>query len=236
MGSLKQEDLNMHKLVKDFNFNITADDILKGQGIDPNRASKRLVETAEAVIAEAEALIKPAAIYTLVDVTELEHQTVHFEGGRFEGSLVQKSMAGADQLYIAVCTIGDALEKRVDQLMSEDPVMAIALDGAGITAVRKVSLTVEDLISKETCELNLSLGMRAQPGQEGWPIEQQREVFKLLPGEEIGVHLTESCLMIPRKTVSFVIPRGNSLNEAKVPCDFCSKRSRCEWRKEKQIV
>jgi len=226
----------MHKIIKDFNIKLTAKDILKGQGIDPERASQRLFETAEAVINEAEALLEPVAIYTVVDVIELDHQTVRFKDGEFKGSLVQKSMAGAAQLYVVVCTIGKALEERVDQLMAEDPVRAIALDGAGITALRKVSLTVEDIISKETCELGLSLGMRAQPGQEGWPIEQQREVFKLLPGNEIGMRLTDSCLMLPRKSVSFVIPRGKDLSDAKVPCDFCSKRDRCEWRKEKQIV
>jgi hypothetical protein len=226
----------MHKIVTEFDIKLTAADILKGQGIEPERASTRLFEAAEAVISEAEALLRPIAIYTVFDVIELEHQTVRFAGGEFEGSLVQKSMAGAEQLYIAVCTIGEPLEGRVDQLMNEDPVRAIALDGAGITALRKVSLTVENLISRETCELDLSLGMRAQPGQEGWPIEQQRVVFKVLPVEEIGVHLTESCLMIPRKSVSFVIPRGNDLTDAKAPCDFCSKRGRCEWRKEKQIV
>lgn len=226
----------MHKIISEFEIKLNATNILKGQGIDPERASKRLFDTAEAVIDEAESLLRPAAIYTVVDVLELEHQTVRFAGGEFAGSLVQKSVAGAEQLYVAVCTIGETLEKRIDQVMTEDPVKAITLDGAGITALRKVSLTVEDLISKETCALNLSLGMRTQPGQEGWPIEQQREVFKLLPCDEIGVRLTESCLMIPRKSVSFVIPRGKDLSDAKAPCDFCSKRSRCEWRKEKQIV
>lgn len=226
----------MHKIVSEFDIKLNATDILKGQGIDPERASKRLFDTAEAVIDEAEALLKPASIYTVTDVIELEHQTVRFTGGEFQGSLVQKSMAGAEQLYVAVCTIGDALENRVDQLMNEDPVKAIALDGAGISALRKVSLTVEDLISKETCALNLSQGMRAQPGQEGWPIEQQREVFKILPCDQIGVRLTESCLMLPRKSVSFVTPRGKNLSDAKAPCDFCSKRGRCEWRKEKQII
>lgn len=226
----------MHKIISKFDIKLTALKILKGQGIDPKRASKRLFETAEMVIDEAKALVKPLAIYTVVDVTELEHQTVRFAGGEFAGPLVQKSMAGAEQLYVAVCTIGDTLEKRVDQMMTEDPVKAIALDGAGIAALSIVSVTVGDLISKDICDLNLAQGMRAQPGQEGWPIEQQRVVFKLLPCDEIGVRLTESCLMLPRKSVSFVIPRGKDLSDAKAPCDFCSKRGRCEWRKEMQIV
>ncbi len=224
----------MYKQVNDFDFHLYAEDVLKGQGIDPARASNRLVEAAENVIEEAHSLLKPAALYIIVKVTAFEHQRVVFEGGNFEGSLVARAMAGADHLNIALCTIGDELENRVHEMMNENPVMAVTLDGAGIAAIRKVAQTVEDIISAEACELDLALGMRAQPGQEGWPIEQQREVFSVLPGAEIGLRLTESCLMIPRKSVSFVIPRGKELSSSVVPCDFCSKRDRCEWRKDKQ--
>ncbi len=224
----------MYKQVNDFDFRLTGEDVLKGQGIDPAKASTRLTEAAEAVIEEAQSLLKPAALYTIVGVTNFEHQQVSFEGGSFEGSLVARAMAGADHLNIALCTIGDDLENRVAALMDENPILAITLDGAGIAAIRKVAQTVEDIISAEACDLDLDLGMRAQPGQEGWPIEQQREVFSVLPGEDIGIRLTESCLMIPRKSVSFVIPRGKELSSSVVPCDFCSKRERCEWRKDKQ--
>lgn len=224
----------MHRIVKDFDFQLTAEDILKGQGIDPARASDRLKGTAESVIDEAHSLLKPTAIYTVVNVLEFEHKTISFEGGFFEGSLVSKALAGADHLNIAVCTIGDTLELRVEEMMNENPVEALAMDGAGIAALRKVSIAVEDIISAEACDLKLDLGMRAQPGQEGWPIEQQRQVFSVLPCEKIGLRLTESCLMIPRKSVSFVIPRGSNLESGMSPCDFCSKRNRCDWRKDKQ--
>ncbi len=224
----------MYTIVDKFDFELTAEDVLKGQGIDPERASERLISTAESILAEAKPLLKPAAMYELLKVNDFEHRKIDFEGGSFEGSLVGKAFAGADHLYLAVCTIGEALEKRVEELMSENPVAGVALDGAGIAAIGYVSRSVEDIISKETCELELSLGMRAQPGQEGWPIEQQRQVFSILPADKIGMRLTESCLMIPRKSVSFVIPRGKELNNSVVPCDFCSKRNRCDWKKEKQ--
>lgn len=224
----------MNKLVKEFDIRLSPEDILLGQGIDPARASNRLFETARPVVEEAHDLLKPAAIYKIVEVIKFEHQRVSFEGGAFEGSLVARAMAGAEHLYIAVCTIGEELEKRVEELMSGNPLRAVTLDGAGIAGLRKVSQAVEDIISAEACELDLDLGMRAQPGQEGWPIEQQREVFSVLPAGQIGVRLTESCLMLPRKSVSFVIPRGEALNNSLAPCDFCSKRNRCEWRKDKQ--
>ncbi len=224
----------MHKLVTEFDFQLTKEDVLRGQGIEPERASNRLLESAESVIDEAHSLIQPAGLYTIVKVNEFNHQKVIFEGGSFEGSLVARAMAGAEHLNIAACTIGEPLESRVQEMMSENPVRAVALDGAGIAAIRKTAQTVEDIISKEACEIDSSLGMRAQPGQEGWPIEQQRQLFSVLPGDEIGIRLTESCLMIPRKSVSFVIPRGDALSDSVSPCDFCSKRNRCEWRKDKQ--
>ncbi len=224
----------MYELIKEFDFTISEEDILKGQGIDPNRASPKLFKQAEEVIEETHSLIKPAAVYTITEVTGFEHQKITFEGGGFEGPLVGRAMAGAEHLNIAICTIGGKLEKRVEEIMSENPIMGVALDGAGIAAVRKVSQTVEDIISARACELETALGMRVQPGQEGWPIEQQRLVFSILPADKIGVRLTESCLMIPRKSVSFIVPRGKELSSSVVPCDFCSKRNRCEWRKEKQ--
>jgi len=224
----------LYKLITDIDITLQPEDVLKGQGIDPGRASKRLLEDAASIIEEAHSLLKPAAVYTIVDVIKFEHRRIVFEGGSFEGPLVARAMAGAEHLNIAVCTIGEQLEKRVQDLMSGSPVKAVALDGAGTAALRKTSQAIEDIFSAEACKLDLSLGMRVQPGQEGWPIEQQRLVFKLLPTDEIGVRLSESCLMIPRKSVSFIIPRGESLSSSMVPCDFCSKRDRCEWRKEKQ--
>ncbi len=221
------------KEIHDFDIKLTAEIILKGQGIDPARASDRLLGFAEEVLEEAQSLLEPAAIYSLVKVESMEGRRVNFEGGFFEGRLVEKAVKGAEHLYIGVCTIGHKLEKRVDEMMSENPVQAVTLDGAGIAAVGMASQAVEDLISAETCKLDLSLGMKAEPGQEGWPIEQQRQVFSLLPVDKIGVRLTDSCLMLPRKSLSFVIPRGKELDNSILPCDICSKRERCEWRKEK---
>jgi hypothetical protein len=77
--------------------------------------------------------------------------------------------------------------------------------------------------------------MRAQPGQEGRAIWQQRVIFERLPTDEIGVRLTDSCLMIPRKSVSFVIGLGPQMRPDAVACDFCSERERCLWRVKAEV-
>ncbi|MFO8034671.1 MAG: hypothetical protein R6U88_05885 [Candidatus Bipolaricaulota bacterium] len=222
----------MYRQVKDVVLHLSAEDVLRGQGIDPGRAPQRLVDSANAAIEETHALVSPAALYTIVNVTDFEHYRISFEGGSFEGPLVARATAGAQQLSIALCTIGESLERRVEEMMRTNMVAAVALDGAGTAALRKVSQAVEAGIKDEACKRGLTVGMRAQPGQEGWPIEQQRQVFSALPAHEIGIRLTDEFLMIPKKSVSFVIPSGRALDSQAVPCDVCSKRSRCGWRKE----
>ncbi len=116
-----------------------------------------------------------------------------------------------------------------------DAVRALALEGAGIAVVRQVANTTGVQICDAATARGLRVGMRANPGQEGWSIQQQRVVFGLIPAEEIGVRLTSSCLMLPRKSVSFAMGLGPDMRADAVPCDFCSKRERCHWRRAKAL-
>lgn len=206
--------------------------VLRGQGIAPDRARPRVVAAARGVLDEAQALLAPAALYVTLPVRDFRHRQVTLDGGAvFTGPLVARALAGATQVYLIVCTIGPAMEERMDALFAAgDPVRAMALDGAGTAALGEVSGTVVARLRAEASAHGLGSGMRASPGQEGWPIEQQRVFFGLIPAQEIGVRLTKSCLMLPRKTVSFVIGLGLEMRPDAVTCDFCSKRERCHWR------
>ncbi len=207
--------------------------ILRGQGIDnPARASPRVVAVAQEVLDEAQALLAPAAIHTILPVRDFHHQTVILDDRvTFEGPLVARALAGATQIALAVCTIGPALEERSSALFAAgDPLQALALDGAGTAAVEEVSTIVTARIRAEASARGLGSGMRASPGQEGWSIWQQRALFGLVPAGEIGVRLTDSCLMLPCKSVSFVVGLGLEMRPDAVTCDFCSKRERCPWR------
>jgi len=118
----------------------------------------------------------------------------------------------------------------VEPNFADDPVKALALEGAGVALLRQVSEVVARRIREEASSRGWGSGMRAQPGQEGWPIRQQAVVFDLLPAERIGVRLTGSALMLPRKSVSLAIGMGPDMRPDGVACDLCSKRERCPWR------
>ncbi|GAB4536310.1 MAG: vitamin B12 dependent-methionine synthase activation domain-containing protein [Anaerolineae bacterium] len=217
----------------DFQIRLDVDQVLEGQGIPPHRASESLRNAAQGVIHEAHQLLAPAALTAILPVQRFEHQQILLgDGASFHGSLVARALAGATQVAVAVCTIGPALEQRMEALFAAgEATRAMALEGAGVAAIRQVADAVGVSICDTATARGLKVGMRASPGQEGWPIQQQRVLFGLIPAEEIGIRLTSSCLMLPRKSVSFAMGLGPEMRADSVPCDFCSKRERCNWNR-----
>ncbi len=215
----------------DIRVSLDATRVLEGQGIDPGRAGPALTSAAENVIEEAQGLFAPASVWEVLPVRDFHHQTIVLDRGvPFEGTLAARALAGSKEVALAVCTIGSALEARVRELFQEDPVRAITLNGAGIAALRQVSETLVRHIRGKAASRGWGSGMRAQPGQEGWAIEQQQVLFALVPADRIGVTLTDSALMLPQQSVSFVIGMGPDMRPDGVACDFCSKRGKCLWR------
>lgn len=218
-------------IITDIHPPLSVEHVLRGQGIDPSRARPRLVAAAESVLDEARSLLDPVAMYTILPVRDFYHQTIVLDGGAtFEGPLVARALAGATEVALLVCTIGPALEEQAGALFATDSVRGMALDGAGNAAVGEVARLIVSKICDEALARGLGTGMYANPGQEGWPIEQQRVFFDLVPAQEIGVQLTKSCLMLPRKSVSIIVGLGPEMRPDAVVCDFCSKRERCSWR------
>jgi hypothetical protein len=220
--------------ITDLELSLDVARVLRGQGIDPSRARPEIAAVAQEVLDEAGSLLDPVALHTILPVRDFRRQRVTLEGGGasvFEGPLVARALAGATEVVLAVCTIGPALEDRVNALFSAgDPLRALALDGAGIAALGELSRALRKRIRAEASARGVRTGMRASPGQEGWSLGQQRVLFDLVPAEKIGVRLTDSCLMMPRKSVSFVVGLGPEIRADGTTCDFCSKRMRCRWR------
>ena len=227
----------MVSVITDLPLSLDEGHILRGQGIDPDRARPEIVTAARDVLDMAQGLFTPAAMFTTLAVCDSHHRQVTLEGGViFEGPLVARALAGATYVAVVVCTVGSALDEQVDALFSGgEPVQALALDGAGTAAVGEVSRLVGERVCDLATAQGARIGMWASPGQEGWSIYQQRVVFGLLEAETIGVQLTTNCLMVPRKSVSFVVGMGPEMQADGVACDFCSKRDRCQWQRQADV-
>lgn len=111
-------------------------------------------------------------------------------------------------LVAAVCTVGPALEARVAGLIErgERP-RALVADAVASAAVEAAADRAERLAGRlaggDGCT-----GRRVSPGYGAWPLEAQRALVAFVDAAAIGVTLTPQLMMVPRKSVSFVVPTG----------------------------
>ena len=213
---------------------LDVDAVLAGQGCDahmPASRRARLVEAAQRALAAGPDLVTPRLVFDAARVTAFGRDEVHLAGGRLRGEAPWLRLRGATRIVATVATLGPRLETEVSRLMDADPLLALALDGYGTAALNDMVHNVCGRFRDEA----LSAGERTtpplSPGMDGWPLAQgQRELFSVVDASAIGVALTESSLMLPRKSISVVVGIGAEVEQSGRQCDWCSMRERCRFR------
>ncbi len=156
-------------------------------------------------------------------------------------------------IALGLVTIGPGLERRVSELLARgEDLRALLLDAAGSAAAEEAADELERRIhaaggsggtARDEGERDVAerggaprrKPRRVSPGYGAWPLTAQRALFDLLPHEEIGVRLLPSCLMVPRKSVSFAVWLGEreSADPGSRPgrCMSCDMTT-CPYREE----
>jgi len=136
-------------------------------------------------------LLHPLSIYTIINYSETNKHAIFKD---------------AVKVALCICTIGTDLEKEVKNLSERNDLLrALVLDSFGSEAVEEVAIHSDRIIAGEAITMNLWASKRFSPGYGEWDLKEQQFIFKMLPAKEIGVRLNESCMMIPRKSISFRI-------------------------------
>ncbi len=193
-----------------------------------------IVEMASSSAAEAERLAGPRAIYREFPLAQMDMESVTLQNGiRFSiGRRISELWEGSRTLGIALYTLGPQLEERVSDLMQEGHQMeALSLDIAGTIALGLVGLQVQQMACRRLGEQGEEAGPWLNPGYLDWPLSDQRLIFGILPAESIGVRLNESCMMIPRKSVT--ICAGIGIKESAAGfnrCRHCGV-AKCQFRR-----
>ncbi len=222
------------ELMKDFDLTLDVDDILRGEGADPVivRSKKPALLNAAALALEAgRPLLHAAAIFQRSNVLEHRHERILLQEGRdLSSPLVARHLAGAQQVVMALTTIGPELEEYASSLMAKDPLLAMALDGLGNAAVEVLGEQVCLQIGKQAEEFGLTASTPLSPGEPEWPVEiGQPQIFAVLDPARVGISLTSSGMMIPKKSISFVVGIGPDMSRDDF-CELCSFNERCRYR------
>ncbi len=214
---------------------LTADDVLRAQAADPASIRARrpgFVEVAERALAEGMPLLEPAVLYQRFPVAGLRHERMMLNGGGvLSGPLVARHLAGSTEVAVAVCSIGRRLEERVAAVIGSDWTYGLALDGVGSAAAEALAEAACRHLDEQAALEGQKTTTPINPGLDGWPVlEGQQQIFQLVNAPEIGLELLPTGLMLPVKSVSFVVGIGAGVSGGSAACDYCGMRERCRYR------
>ena len=229
-------------VIRDISLNLKTTEVLRRVGF---RGHSKIRPEVKSLILELIAgaksgrLLEPATVYEIYPIAKRSRRQLSFKGnGVLHGSLLPSVLPEAKELGVVVCTIGPKLEEQVtDYFNRDEPLRGVLLDGIGSAAV--------DSLTEETCKFMTaeasSRGYQASspisPGMPGLSIKEQWQLLKMVPAREVGVSLTSSGIMVPRKSASMVIgigPHMKTWTRTEV-CAHCNLRETCPYRRHESL-
>ncbi len=140
-------------------------------------------------------------------------------------------MEGERQVCCFALTLGQPSEEKVIKLKSRPIMSGFIWDALLSTLTELYADRAEAYIVHEFSRHGLSAARRFSPGYCDWNIVQgQQALFAFCHPEKIGIRLSASGIMVPRKSVTGVVLAAEKVPLA-VPCLFCKKD--CNHRRHK---
>ena len=230
------------RIIKDIKLIIDKDEVFRYQGYNGRKkinAKKNIVQITEKEIEYSHELFKPEGIYAPFKIKKITfpEDKIDLENGlslTFNPSATN-FLKGAEYLILGVITIGNALEGRISEYFTKNEyVRAFVLDTIGTVAVRCLSKYIRAIICQEAKEKNLQTTKKFTPGTTEWDIDQQKNIFNMIPTHKIGVKLNESFMMTPKKSLSWAIGLGKEAVKSSMDghsCQICQAVN-CQFRKK----
>ena len=200
---------------------ISSDEVLTQLGYpSSNSATARFRKQLKLELDKDVPLIEPKGAYLLVDAEKT--------------SLVPFVHPGKIVLALATAgkPIGDRAAKLIDSKLAASGLIA---DAVGTIAAEKTADFIESEIHRKFTAKGFRISRRFAPGYCVWDISNQVPLLACFP-DTLGISLTQSCLMIPEKSLSFLcllndtgdfswVKVGNCRYCDLLKCDFRQHRS-----------
>lgn len=152
-------------------------------------------------------LIEAKGLYRTFKVVKDDNGPPGVEGsdGLFFGKKIASLINECDYVSLLLTTIGSVLPDRATEIQKREPTDAYYLEHVGGWMADYLADRVDERIERECAKHGYKRTMRYSPGYGDWTLEAQPDLLRLVEAEKVGVILTDTLIMIPRKSVSAAI-------------------------------
>ena len=185
-----------------------------------------------AVASELTAALEPRYVYRVFDLAR-ENGDILLAGTgvRLTGATASTMLAQCCRAALLACTLGPGFDTLLRKEQARDMGRAVMLDACGSAWVESGCNAAEEELRARLPGLFLT--DRFSPGYGDLPLDIQPAVCAALDaGRRVGIHVSDSFLMNPMKSVTAVIGISDRPQMARVRgCAYCAMAASCRLRK-----
>lgn len=191
------------------------------RNVAPDEVSR---DTTQMLLREAEEYISPQFEYLLLDGSHSDDKVSIGDVTFDAGHIISRQLSGSERYAVFVASVGNGWLKWMDVLRERDDVLqSFIADCIGSQIVESCADYMEKVLQSELDTLGWHRTNRFSPGYCGWSVSQQPLLFSLFPEKNpCGISLTDSCLMMPVKSVSGIIGVGDNVRYLPYTCNICT--------------
>ncbi len=141
-------------------------------------------------------------------------------------------LAEAESCLLLAATLGVTADNLIRRAETADISRALLLDALASAAVENLCDQLQNWLEQKFAGEKLFLTDRFSPGYGDLPLDMQRPLALLLDaGRQIGLTVSQSQLLLPRKSVTAVIGLCQSPQPRRTDkCAVCPARNNCPYR------
>ena len=200
-----------HKELSYDDLAITPSDVYEQMGYREQWPDEATCRETDAILQEVRTILRPRLCFTVVyGMLDLKQNQLTIQDTTFDiGKIIARQLRGSEAFALFVATSGTEFEQYQQQLKTKGDMVRIFDE-------------MEQLLQLSIDKLQWKHTNRFSPGYCGWHVSQQQRLFPLLGEKEpCGVHLTDSSLMVPIKSVSGMVGVGKNVRRLDYTCGLC---------------
>lgn len=150
------------------------------------------------------------------------------------GEDIKKHLSGCCGVLLFAVTLGTEVDKLIRKMQFESVLDQVVCDAVSSVLIEEISESFEEDLKKEYLSKGLYLTSSYASGYGDYPLSTLSFQLKILDAHrKIGVALTNSGLMSPKKSICVVLGVSKSpVKGFRAGCEHCVKNLDCKLRKE----
>ena len=193
----------IHRKFSNFHFKaMNQSEILRYLRTNSKTQDEKILALVDEAINTIEKNVEPKSLYRIFDCRVTDDALI-IDRCIFKSVRLAENMSNCRRVVVFGATLGTNCDRLIKTAAATDIAKAMALQAAAAAKIEEVCDSLEETIKAEH---GVTLRQRYSPGYFDLDITEQKKLFSLIElTKRIGLTLTDTCEMVPSKSVTAFI-------------------------------